>query len=274
MFRGAKIVVVIPAYNEADKLVATLRSVPGFVDHILVVDDASRDATGAVAARASRRSSGRGGRRTIEILTHPRNRGVGAAITTGYQRALALGADATAVMAGDGQMDPADLPRLLAPVVAGAADYAKGNRFAWPGGWRAMPFHRAAGNVALSLLTRVASGYYRIFDSQCGYTVASRRALQAIDPAAPGAVFARYGYPNDMLGRLRLAGARVVDVPVRPIYGASWRSGIRVRRVVVPLLFILLRSFLRRLAASLSPARRAAALEPAALEDSRWSSAS
>jgi len=274
MFRGARIAVVIPAFNEVDKLAATVRSVPGFVDHILVIDDASRDGTSAVAARASRRSSGRGARGAIEVLTHPRNRGVGAAITTGYQRGLALGADAIAVMAGDGQMDPADLPRLLAPVVAGTADYAKGNRFAWPGGWRAMPLHRAAGNVALSLLTRLASGYWRVFDSQCGYTVASRRALLAIDPSAPGAVFARYGYPNDLLGRLRIAGARVVDVPVRPIYGADWRSGIRVRRVILPLLYILLRSFLRRLAAALSPARRAASIDQAAVENSRWSSAS
>jgi hypothetical protein len=199
---------------------------------------------------------------------------VGAAITTGYQRALALGVDATAVMAGDGQMDPADLPRLLAPVVAGTADYAKGNRFAWPGGWRAMPLHRAAGNVALSLLTRLATGYWRVFDSQCGYTVASRSALLAIDPAAPGAVFARYGYPNDLLGRLRIAGARVVDIPVRPIYGADWRSGIRMRRVILPLLYVLLRSFLRRLTAALSPARRGAPIDQAAVGNSRWSSAS
>jgi glycosyltransferase involved in cell wall biosynthesis len=281
MFRGAKVAVVIPAFNEADKIAATIRSVPGFVDYILVVDDASSDGTGSLAARISRRSSGRGTRRAIEILTHDLNRGVGAAIATGYERALALGADATAVMAGDGQMDPADLPRLLAPVVAGTADYAKGNRFAWPGGWRAMPIHRVAGNVALSLLTQLSSGYFGIFDSQCGYTVASRRALLAIDPRAPGAMFARYGYPNDLLGRLRVAGARVVDVPVRPIYGAAWRSGIRVRQVIVPLLFILLRAFLRRLAARALPGGNpAAALRANArpdevpIEDSRWSSAS
>ena len=250
MFRGARVAVVIPAFNEADKIANTVRSVPGFVDHILLVDDASTDGTGTVAARLSRRASARAARRSIEVLSHPRNRGVGAAITTGYQRALALQVDATVVMAGDGQMDPADLPRLLAPIVAGTADYAKGNRFAWPGGWRAMPVHRAAGNLALSWLTRMATGYWRVFDSQCGYTAASRRALAAVVPAtsgaavapgAPGAMFARYGYPNDLLGRLRLVGARVVDVPVRPIYGAAWRSGIRVRRVILPILFILAR---------------------------------
>jgi glycosyltransferase involved in cell wall biosynthesis len=239
MFRGRRVAVVIPAYNEADKIAATIRSVPGFVDHILVVDDGSRDGTAAVARRAGRR----GGGRVVEVLAHPQNRGVGAAIASGYARAIELGAHVTAVMAGDGQMDPADLPRLLAPVVSGAADYAKGNRFAWPGGWRQMPPTRAVGNVALSLLTRFASGYWRVFDSQCGYTAASRRALLAIDPAR---LFARYGYPNDLLVRLGAAGGRVVDVPVRPVYGPAWRSGLRPSRVALPIALLLARSVWRR----------------------------
>jgi len=224
MFRGRRVAVVIPAYNEADKIAATIRSVPGLVDHILVVDDGSRDGTAAVARRAGRR----GGGRVVEVIEHERNRGVGAAVATGYTRALALGAQVTAVMAGDGQMDPADLTRLLAPVVAGEADYAKGNRFAWPDGWRRMPRARLVGNVALSLLTRLATGYWRLFDSQCGYTAASRQALLAIDPAR---LFERYGYPNDLLARLGAAGARVVDVPVRPVY-ADETSGLRPWHVV------------------------------------------
>jgi glycosyltransferase involved in cell wall biosynthesis len=230
-----RIAVVVPAFNEADKIARTIRSVPGFVDHVLVVDDASGDATARIASRSSRRG--------LEVLTHARNRGVGAAIATGYRRALALGADATAVMAGDAQMDPADLPGLLAPVLAGHADYAKGNRFAWPGCWRHMPLSRFVGNLVLSLLTRLACGYGRLLDSQCGYTVASRAALLAIDPEA---MFARYGYPNDLLGRLARAGARVVDVPVRPVYGPGWRSGIRLSTVVYPISFLLLRAFLIR----------------------------
>jgi glycosyltransferase involved in cell wall biosynthesis len=247
MFRGHRIAVVIPAFNEADKIERTVRSVPGFVDHVIVVDDGSRDATVAVAGRAARRASKRGGGRELEVLVHAENRGVGAAIATGYARALALGADATAVMAGDGQMDPADLPRLLAPVVDGAADYAKGNRFAWPGGWRQMPAVRLGGSVALSWLTRAASGYWRLFDSQCGYTVASRQALAAIGPAR---MFPRYGYPNDLLARLGAAGARVVDVPVRPVYGPAWRSGLRPSRVALPLAWLLLRAFVRRIVVS------------------------
>jgi glycosyltransferase involved in cell wall biosynthesis len=244
MFRGCVIAVVVPACNEADKIAGTMRSVPGFVDHLIVVDDGSLDATGAIARRAARRASARGGGRQVEVLEHPENRGVGAAIATGYARALALGAQATAVMAGDGQMDPADLPRLLGPVVSGAADYAKGNRFAWPGGWRQMPGVRLVGNLVLSLLTRAASGYWHLSDSQCGYTVASRQALLAI---GPDRMFARYGYPNDLLARLAGAGARVVDVPVRPVYGPAWRSGLRPSRVALPLALLLLRAFFRRL---------------------------
>ena len=235
VLRGKRIAVVVPAYNEADKIARTIRSIPGFVDHVLVVDDGSADATARIASRSSRRG--------LEVIVHPVNRGVGAAIATGYRRALGLQADATAVMAGDAQMDPADLPGLLAPVLSGQADYAKGNRFAWPGCWRHMPPTRFLGNVILSALTRIACGY-RLFDSQCGYTVASRAALAAIDPDA---MFARYGYPNDLLGRLARAGARAVDVPVRPVYGPGWRSGIRVTTVIYPVLFLLVRAFLLRL---------------------------
>jgi glycosyltransferase involved in cell wall biosynthesis len=250
VFRGRSVAVVVPARDEADKIAATIRSIPGFVDRVIVVDDGSRDATAArrAARRATGRGPGRGGGREVEVLSHRENRGVGAAIATGYARALALGIDATAVMAGDGQMDPADLPALLLPVVAGDADYAKGNRFAWPGGWRRIPPVRLAGSVVLSWLTRAASGYWHLFDSQCGYTVASRRALLAIGPEQ---MFARYGYPNDLLGRLGAAGARVVDVPVRPVYGPAWRSGLKPARLAFPLLLLLARAFARRLGARL-----------------------
>ena len=232
--------VVIPAYNERDKIAATIRSVPGYVDHILVVDDGSLDGTAAVARRhAGRRRGG-----VVEVLSHDVNRGVGAAIASGYARAIALGAHVTAVMAGDGQMDPVDLPRLLEPVALGRADYAKGNRFAWQGGWRRMPRARMLGNFALSLATRAASGYWELFDSQCGYTAVSRGALLAI---APEKMFARYGYPNDLLARLGAAGARVVDVPVRPVYGPAWRSGLRPSRVALPIALLLARACWRRL---------------------------
>ena len=244
MFRGRRIAVVVPAFNEAEKIARTLRSIPGFVDHVLVIDDASCDGT----ARRAQRS----GRRGLEVIRHPANRGVGAAIATGYQRAMSLGADVTAVMAGDSQMDPADLIALVGTVVEGKADYAKGNRFRWPGGWRAMPLSRLLGNLALSWLTRIASGYSQVFDSQCGYTAASRFALGTI---LAGEVFPRYGYPNDLLVRLGVAEIRVADVPVRPVYGPDWRSGIRVHKVVGPLLNLLAAATMQRMWRFLQRAR-------------------
>jgi glycosyltransferase involved in cell wall biosynthesis len=254
MFRGHRIAVVVPAFNEADKIARTVRSIPGFVDHVIVVDDGSADGTGRIAGRSQRRG--------LEVLSHERNRGVGAAIATGYRRAHDAGADVTAVMAGDSQMDPADLATLVGAVVAGGADYAKGNRFGWPGISRVMPPHRLAGNVILSLLTRLATGYRDVFDSQCGYTAANRRALEAI---LSGPLFARYGYPNDLLSRLRTVDARVLDVPVRPVYGPEWRSGIRLARVIGPLSFVLLRAFVQRIRRRLALARPA----PQAVSDDR-----
>lgn len=231
---------VVPAFNEAAKIGRTLRSVPGFVDYVFVVDDASADGTARIARRSQRRG--------LTVLQHGQNCGVGAAIATGYAAALQVGADITAVMAGDSQMDPADLVSLITPLVADSADYAKGNRFAWPDVHRVMPLSRLVGNVALSYLTRLASGYPAIFDSQCGYTAANRHALAVI---LSGEVFPRYGYPNDLLARLGGFGARVVDVPVRPVYGPEWHSGIRIPRVVLPLMRILLRGMLARVARSL-----------------------
>ena len=244
MYKGLRVAVVIPAFNEELAVARVVRSVPGFVDHVLVVDDASHDDTYRRATRSKRR--------TLEVLRHPKNRGVGAAIRTGYLRALALGADVATVMAGDGQMDPADLSRLLDPIAAGAADYTKGNRFADGNVWRVMPPTRILGNIALSLFTRISSGYWHLFDSQCGYTAASRTALEAIELEA---LFPRYGYPNDLLARLSAAGMRVVDVPVRPVYGPAWRSGISIATVVHPMMTVLVLSMARRLLARMTPRR-------------------
>lgn len=242
MYRELSVAVVVPAFNEEAAIGPVVASVPAFVDRVIVVDDASRDGTAQAAARAVLDA---GAGRPCEVVRHGGNRGVGAAIVTGYSRVLALGVDVAVVMAGDGQMDPADLPALLDPIAEGRADYAKGNRFRHPDVWRAMPRARLVGNIALSLATRLTSGYGHIFDSQCGYTAIHRRALGRIDLDR---VFARYGYPNDLLARLHAAGMRVVDVPVRPVYGPRWRSGIKPHMVVYPVSFVLARSFLRRVA--------------------------
>lgn len=243
MYRNLRVAVVIPAYNEARAIGATVAGVPALVDRVLVVDDCSRDETAELARAAAAPNSER-----CEVIRHAENRGVGAAISTGYRHALADGCDAVAVMAGDGQMDPADLPHVLDPIADGRADYVKGNRFLHPEIWTAMPPSRIVGNVALSAATRITSGYRHIFDSQCGYTAVHRRVLAEIDLDA---LFPRYGYPNDLLSRLAIAGARVVDVPVRPIYGPHWKSGINLRTAVHPIPWVLLRSWSTRLAAQL-----------------------
>jgi len=243
VFRQLRIAVVIPAFNERNKIAATVASIPEIVDEIYVIDDASSDDTGAIAL-ASLPPATPG--RVFEVIRHADNRGVGAAISTGYRRALAGEADVAVVMAGDGQMDPEDLPALLTPIAEGTADYVKGNRFKHPDVWTAMPTTRIVGNVLLSAATRVTSGYHHVFDSQCGYTAIHRRALAAIDLDV---LWARYGYPNDLLSRLYVAGVRVVDVPVRPIYGDHWKSGIHLGTVVHPIPWVLLRSWGTRIAA-------------------------
>jgi glycosyltransferase involved in cell wall biosynthesis len=232
MLAGRRIAVVMPAYNEAKLIRAALENVPAFVDDVIVVDDGSKDATAPIA-----RAIGR----PIELIEHQTNQGVGFAVTTGCRHALLLGADFTAVMAADGQMDPADLPALLAPLIAGDADYVKGNRFAWPSAIRAMPWHRWLGNQLFSWMTRQALGV-DLHDSQCGYVAMNRRTKQCLDRKD---VWKGYGYPNDVLSRLTLADLRVAEVPVRPVYGSE-QSGIRLRHVLFSIPFVIARAWLRR----------------------------
>ncbi len=236
MYEGMAVAVVVPAHNEEALIGRTVASLPDFVDHVVVVDDGSTDRT---AERAALAALGRPG---FSLVVHPANRGVGAAILSGYRRSLQLGTDVSVVVGADAQMDPTEMPRLLEALRGQGVHYAKGNRFAFPGVTRAMPLVRLLGNTALSLLTRVTSGYWHLWDSQCGYTAIRREALRALDLSA---VYPRYGYPNDLLAHLNAAGLSVAEVPVRPIYGHE-RSGIRVASVAVPILFLLLRSGLRR----------------------------
>lgn len=239
MFGPLRVAVVIPAYNESAKITETVASVPACADRVYVIDDASHDDTATRAAAAAPGTH-------VDVIRHPENRGVGAAIATGYRRVLADGLDVALVMAGDGQMDPRDAPALLAPIASGAADYVKGNRFLDPAIWRTMPPSRIVGNVLLSAATRVTSGYRHVFDSQCGYTAIHRRAIAALDLDA---LWARYGYPNDLLSRLHVAGMRVADVRVRAIYGAQWRSGIHLGTALHPIPYVLLRSWSARVRA-------------------------
>jgi glycosyltransferase involved in cell wall biosynthesis len=209
MIGRSRVFVIVPAYEEAPRIARVVASMPAIVDRILVVDDASTDGTGRVA-----RSTGDV---RVRVVEHPTNRGVGATIVTGYRAALDEpgGAyDAFVVMAGDGQMDPADLPRLVAPIERDECDYAKGDRMSDPSILRTMPLGRYVGGRFFSALTSLAIGV-RVSDSQCGYTALAREACVRLDLDA---LYPRYGYPNDLLGQLARKKLRIRDVPVRPVY--------------------------------------------------------
>jgi glycosyltransferase involved in cell wall biosynthesis len=236
MLEGKKVAVVVPAHNEEGLIGPTIEGIPSFVDRIYVVDDASSDAT---ADRARVIDDPR-----VEVITHDRNRGVGAAIVTGYKRALAERMDATAVMAGDNQMDPDELELLTTPIVRDELDYAKANRLFTGSAWKLIPRNRYIGNAILSLFTKVASGYWHVADSQAGYTVISLRVLQLLDLDR---VYTSYGFPNDMLVHLNVWSARVRDFPSRPIYGVGERSGIKIRRVVPRISWLLWKGFFWRM---------------------------
>jgi glycosyltransferase involved in cell wall biosynthesis len=236
MLEGKRVAVVVPAFDEERLIGTTLAGIPDFVDRIIVVDDASRDGTGA-AARAA-------GDDRVEVVTHERNEGVGAAILTGYRRALDDGADVTCVMAGDNQMDPGDLEAIARPVAHGEVDYAKANRLFTGRAWELIPRTRYLGNAVLSLLTKIASGYWHVADSQSGYTAVGRETLELLDLDR---VYRRYGFPNDMLVHLNVINARVRDIPSRPVYGVGESSGIRLRRVIPSISWLLTKAFFWRM---------------------------
>ena len=238
MLGGMQIAAVVPAYNEARHIARVIETMPSFVDRIWVVDDGSSDETSEVALAVNEER--------VRILHHDNTLGVGAALRTGYAAAFAAGADVAAVLAGDGQMDPADLHALLQPVVRGVADYSKGNRLGCAELRQRMPLDRLAGNVILSWLTRLATGLSTT-DSQCGYTAISRAAAERLPWER---LWHGYGYPNDLLGYLAMAKLRVVDVPVRPIYGSEV-SGIRYHHALALIPTLLVRVVARRMLHSL-----------------------
>ncbi|MEP6909355.1 MAG: glycosyltransferase family 2 protein [Actinomycetota bacterium] len=236
MLEGKRVAVVVPAFDEERLIGTTLAGIPAFVDRIIVVDDASSDGTAA--------SAGATNDPRVEVITHERNQGVGAAILTGYRKALEEGIDVTCVMAGDNQMDPADLEAIAGPVARGEVDYAKANRLFTGRAWELIPHTRYLGNAVLSLLTKIASGYWHVADSQSGYTAIGHPTLELLDLDR---IYARYGFPNDMLVHLNVINARVRDVPSRPVYGVGETSGIRLSRVIPAISWLLTKAFFWRM---------------------------
>ena len=238
MYLKKTIAVVVPAYNEEKLIARTLKEIPDLVDKMIVVDDASNDNTARIVTELAENDQ------RIQLIQHEINQGVGGAIVTGYKKARDLGIDVTVVMAGDAQMDPNDLIRIIEPVANESADYTKGNRLFYGDSWNMIPHYRYLGNSFLSLMTKISSGYWHIADSQSGYTAISLIALQRVNLDK---IYKRYGMPNDLLIKLNQHDFRVRDVHVRPVYNVGEKSGIKLIQVIPKISWILFKGFWQRL---------------------------
>ena len=238
MYKGKTIGVVIPAYNEASQIGRVIETMPDFVDEIVIVDDNSKDDTVSVIEEYQLKYP------RITLIRHQTNKGVGGAMATAYKYARDRGFDVAVRMDGDGQMAPEDMPALLDPVVDGETDYAKGNRLFTGEAYQKIPKVRYFGNAFLSLFTKIASGYWHIADSQSGYTAINKKALKTIDWDH---MYQWYGQPNDVLVRLNVSDFRVRDIPVTPVYDVGEKSGMKIRKVVFTIGWLLVRLFFWRM---------------------------
>jgi dolichol-phosphate mannosyltransferase len=236
LWTGTRVAVVIPSYKVTRHIVAVIASMPAVVWRIYVVDDACPDGSGKLVAAAAVDER-------VQVLYHPKNRGVGGAMMTGYQAAIADGAEVIVKIDGDGQMDSSLIPNFIEPILSGEADYAKGNRFYNLEEIRAMPKVRLFGNAVLSFMTKLSSGYWDLFDPTNGYTaihadVARHLPFEKISP--------RYFFETDMLFRLNTLRAVVVDVSMDAQYGDEV-SNLKVSKIIGEFLVKHIRNFAKRI---------------------------
>ena len=232
-----QVAVVIPAYRAAAQIAGVLRGIPDFVSWIVVVEDCSPDATAAIVEAESRRDP------RIRLLRHEENQGVGGAVLTGYAEAHRLGAEIVVKMDSDGQMDPAQLPALIGPIVRGEADYTKGNRYLHARQLRSMPLARRIGNLGLSFLTKLASGYWNIFDPTNGYTAIHAALIPLLNTEGIGR---RYFFESSMLLELSLLRAAVRDVCIPARYGEE-TSNLSIAKTLRQFPLALAKGFCRRI---------------------------
>ena len=233
---GLNIAVVIPCYRVKSHINDVLNNIGPEVNRIYVVDDACPESTGKMVVETNRDSR-------LKVLFHSQNQGVGGAVRTGYLQALMDGMDVIVKIDGDGQMDPNLILTIARPVLAGRADYSKGNRFSNLESMLKMPKVRLIGNAFLSLMTKFSSGYWSITDPTNGFTAIHRKALEAIDLQK---IRTSYFFESDMLFRLNIANCVAVDIPMNSVYGQE-KSNLKIHKVMLEFPRLHLVNFFKRL---------------------------
>ena len=236
LYRGKRVAVVVPAYNEELLIGETLASMPNYVAGVYVVNDKSTDRTGEIIDELATRDA------RIHPIHHRFNQGVGGAIVSGFKEALEDGAEIVAIMAGDNQMDPAYLPSLLDPIVEGRVDITKGNRLR-RGYWNGMSAWRLFGNLLLNLLNCIASGYWHVRDPQNGYVAASSDVLRLMDLDS---LYKRYAFENDFMVKANILNLSMINIDIPARY-ANERSSIRMGNFIVMTSAFFVKSFINRL---------------------------
>lgn len=287
MINNKTIAVVVPAYNEEKQIGTVIDTMPEFVDRIVIINDGSKDKTEEIVRSFWRHSSNIGinipdltkknieGRfervnlilqeqmkeeltyfplsivansddeyERIVLINHEINHGVGAAVARGYKWCKDHGIDCVAKLDGDGQMDPDELENICRPVIEDGVDYVKGNRLIHGGATLIIPKLRLFGNSILSILTKIASGYWSISDTQTAFTAISKKALKSIKLYK---LYHSYGYPNDILVKLNIALCTLKEVEIKPIYDIGEKSKMKIRKVIIPISWLLIKSFFMRL---------------------------
>ncbi|MBN1948358.1 MAG: glycosyltransferase family 2 protein [Candidatus Cloacimonetes bacterium] len=238
MYKSKIITIVVPCFNEERQIIKVLNGIPEYIDQVIVIDDHSTDETNRIVKEYLCFD------KRVHLIQHNRNLGTGAAVITGYKWAIRNSADIVIVMDGDGQMNPDNLPLMLDPLVNGRADYTKANRLASGNAYRVIPKLRYFGNSILSFLTKIASGYWHITDSQSGFSAIRVDMLKKLDLDK---VYPRYGYPNDLLVKLNVQDARVMGIEQEPVYNVGESSNLNIFKAVFCISLLLCRLFFYRM---------------------------
>lgn len=227
--------VVIPAYKLTQEVINLIESIPPIVSKVVVIDDACPDKSGNLIEKLCKDSR-------VSVHYNQENLGVGGAVKKGYKIAIENTAEIVIKLDGDGQMDPRNIPKLLAPLLNHEADYTKGNRFYTLNSLKVMPKKRLIGNSILSVMSKFSTGYWNIFDPNNGFTAISRNALENLDLSQ---ISDSYFFESDMLFRLYCNRAVVQDVPMNSIYGNE-KSNLSISKITFEFIFKHLRNSIKR----------------------------